>query len=53
MKHLNLLTTSRIGGVIFGLIIAILMLFAPTPPGFAITMGIISGVVAFFVLDSI
>jgi len=47
MKHLNLLTTSNIGGIIFGLIVAILMFLAHAPPGFAIPLGIISGVIAF------
>ena len=42
---------SDAGGVIFGLIVAILLFLAPTPPGFALALGIISGVVAFFVLD--
>ncbi len=50
MKHLNL-TTSMAGGIIFGLIVAILLFLAPTPPGFAIAVGIIFGVVAFYVLD--
>ena len=50
MKHLNP-RASMAGGVIFGLIVAILLFLAPTPPGFALAVGIISGVVAFFVLD--
>jgi hypothetical protein len=50
MKHLNL-KPSMAEGVIFGLIVTIVLFFAPTPPGFAIAVGIISGVIAFFVLN--
>jgi hypothetical protein len=50
MKPLNL-TTAMAGGIIFGLIVAILLFLAPTSPGFALAGGIIFGVVAFFVLD--
>jgi xanthosine utilization system XapX-like protein len=50
VKRLNL-TTSMIEGILFGFIVAILLYFSPTPPGFAIAGGIIFGIVAFFVLD--
>jgi hypothetical protein len=50
MKHLNL-KPSMAGGVIFGLIVAIVLFFAPTPPGFALAVGIISGGIAFVVLN--
>ncbi len=50
MKNLDL-DAPQLGGIFFGLIVATVLFFAPTPPGFALAAGIISGIIAFFVLD--
>ena len=50
MKNLDL-KSPQIEGIFFGLIVAAVLFFAPTPPGFALVLGIIAGIMAFFVLD--
>ncbi len=50
MKNLNP-KSHQVEGIFFGLIVATVLFFAPTPPGFALALGIISGIMAFFVLD--
>lgn len=50
MKNLDL-NAPQVEGIFFGLIVATVLFFAPTPSGFALAAGIISGVIAFFVLD--
>ncbi len=50
MKNLDL-DAPQVGGIFFGLIVATVLFFAPTPSGFALVAGIISGIIAFFVLD--
>jgi xanthosine utilization system XapX-like protein len=50
MKSLDL-KTPGVKGILLGLIVAILLILAPTPPGFAIAVGIISAVFTFFVLS--
>jgi xanthosine utilization system XapX-like protein len=55
MKSLNMksleLKTPKVEGILFGLIVAIMLIMSPVPPGFALVVGIISGVVAFFVMS--
>jgi hypothetical protein len=50
MNNLNL-KTPKAEGIILGLIIAVVLTVSRIPPGFALVVGIIFGVVAFFVLD--
>jgi xanthosine utilization system XapX-like protein len=50
MKSLNL-KTSEAEGILFGLIVAFVLLMSPAPPGFALGVGIIFGIVAFFVSE--
>jgi len=50
MNNLNL-KTPKVEGIILGLIIAIVLTVSRIPPGFALVVGIIFSVVAFFVLD--
>lgn len=45
------LKTPRVGAIIFGLIVAIVLTVSHIPPGFALVAGIIFGIVAFVVLD--
>lgn len=50
MKNLNL-KAPAVEAILSGIVIAILLFLSPVPPGFAIVVGIIFGVVAFFVLN--
>jgi xanthosine utilization system XapX-like protein len=50
MNYQNL-NTPAVTGIILGLIVALMLIVSPTPPAFALAVGIIFGVVAFFVLD--
>ena len=50
MNYQNL-DTPGVKGIILGLIVAFMLVVSPTPPAFALAVGIIFGVVAFFVLD--
>jgi xanthosine utilization system XapX-like protein len=50
MNYQNL-KTPQVKGIILGLIVAIMLVAFPIPPAFALAVGIIFGIVAFFVLD--
>jgi len=45
------LKTPKVEGIILGLIVAIMLTVSRVPPGFALVVGIIFGVVAFFILN--
>jgi len=51
MNYRNL-KTSRVEGIIWGLIVVIMLLGFGIPPAFALVVGIIVGVVAGFVLNA-
>jgi xanthosine utilization system XapX-like protein len=45
------LNAQKVEGIILGLIVAIILILSPLPPAFAIVVGIIFGIVAFFILN--
>jgi hypothetical protein len=50
MNYQNL-KSLQVEGIIFGLIVAIMLIGFHIPPAFALVVGIIFGVVAFFCLE--
>jgi uncharacterized membrane protein len=50
MNYQNL-KTPKVKGIILGLIVAIMLVVSLIPPAFALFVGIIFGVVTFFILD--
>jgi len=50
--NFRILDTPLAKGIIWGIIVAIMLMGFRVPPGFALMVGIIIGVVAGFVLDT-
>jgi hypothetical protein len=45
------LTAPQVKGLLLGIIVAIIVTVIGTPPGFALVVGIIFGLVAYFILN--
>lgn len=51
MNYRNL-KTSRVEGIIWGILVVIMLMVFGIPPAFALAVGIIIGVVAGYILDA-
>ena len=45
------LTVPQVKGLLLGIIVAVIVTAIGTPPGFALVVGIIFGLVAYFILN--